>query len=348
MGKPLRLSHRLRIDALRAKKNFSKLDQYLEKISGKGFDVAGIPFRLLDDFLTSGTEFGFDALMPLAHHTFGGQPRLLNAILCDLSHGTQDRLHQIVSDIAAHPMTRFEAMGWATYLTHKSPFPQGGSQTSDVFQFWDQPVPPTEVLEGRKLWKSKTNKHVWYDGNSAQQYIGEGFGQDAAIEYSKLWHPALKSDVFRLYRLAKDGGVYCDADSRPEYRIPEFLKLAGGRVWASSMTNVPNCVTSNGFIAAPPKSPLIESLLECVLNNIRNAGPRGIFWLSGPGAFTEFLYRNSGKYDVDLLSHGCLKSELFRQFDATYKYTEQNWRVFESNLGLDNDAGLKQALIAVS
>lgn len=348
MGQPLKLNHRLRIDVLKAKQKFSKLDQYLEKISGKGFDVAGIPFQLIDDLMASGKRVNFDALVPLARHTIGGQPLLLKAILCDLRLNTQDSLRQIVSDTTAHPMTRFEAMGWATYLVHKSPFPKGGSPTRDVFQFWDQTVPPSEILQGKKLWESTACKHVWYDDKSARQYILEGFGQDAAKEYSKLWHPALKSDVFRLYRLAKDGGVYCDADSRPEYRAPEFLALAGDRVWASSMTNVPNCVTNNWFIAASAENPLIEAMLEYVLSNIHNVSSRGIFWLSGPGAFTVFLYRNSGRYDVGLLSQGGLKSEIFRQFDATYKQTKQNWRVFEHELGLNNDEGLQQALIAAS
>ncbi len=344
MGQKLKTNHRLRIGLLKRKRKFSQLDQYLERIADRGFDVAGIPFQLVDDLLSDGPQADFKAIIPLARHTVGGQPRLLSAILEDLSNDTRDGLCQIVTDVTAHPMTRFEAMGWATYLACKAVFPIHGDPVRDVFQFWDHPTPPAEILEGKQLWEREADAHVWYDDVSARQYIAEGFGPDAAKAYSQLWHPALKSDVFRLYRLARDGGVYCDADSKPGRRASEFMKLAGERVWASSMTNMPNCVANNWFIAAPAGSPLIEALLDQVLRNIRDVGSRGIFWLSGPGAFTVFLFRNSEQHDVGLLSQGCLKAELFRQFDAGYKHTEQNWRVYEHNRDLDNQAGLMQAL----
>ncbi len=344
MARDLKSNHRARIDMLKAKSLFFKLDQYLEKLSGKGFDVAGIPFRLVDDLLARDTGVDFAAAIPLARHTVGGQPRLLTAVLNDLCEGSAENLRQIVSDVSAHPMTRFKAMGWANFVTHKARFPDNGTPSKDTFQFWDQMKPPPEIEGGRQLWRSTAKTHVWYDDASAQQFIADGFGRSAADAYSKLWHPALKSDVFRLYRLVKSGGVYCDADSMPEYRASEFLERAGNRVWASSMTNVPNCVTINGFIAAPPQNPVMEGLLEQVLKNIRDVASRGMFWLSGPGAFTTFLYQNLGQHDIGLLSQGCLKSSVFRQFDAAYKHTEQNWRVFEHNLGMGNEAGLKRAI----
>ena len=53
MGNELKLNHRLRIDILVGKGNFLYLDQYLGKIAGKGFSVAGVPFQILDSILVS-------------------------------------------------------------------------------------------------------------------------------------------------------------------------------------------------------------------------------------------------------------------------------------------------------
>ena len=341
----LKYNHRLRIDVLAGRQKFSALDQYLQRLSEKGFDVAGVPFRLVDGLLSTGAEgAAFQGLLPIARHTVGGQPRLLTGLLGDLNDGSYGRLERIVSDTAAHSMTRFEAMGWAVYSGHRAEFPSADSPVLDVFQFWDQPVPPKEVLDAKQLWMRRADAYVWYDDLSGHEFIKEGFGETAAKAYSELWHPALKSDVFRLYRLAKNGGLYCDADGKPGYQIPDFLRCGGERVWASSMTNVPNCVVNNWFVAAPPCHPFIEAMLDQVLRNIHDINSRGIFWLSGPGAFTTFLYQNIGKYDVGLLPQSCLKSELFRQFDADYKHTEQNWRVYEHKLGLNNDSGLRCAL----
>jgi phage terminase large subunit-like protein len=344
MGQPLKFNHRLRIDVLKSKQNFPKLDAYLNKIAEKGFDVAHVPFTLLDDILSNGTRVDLETLAPLARHTLGGQPRLFQAIVDTMASGSHTALDHIAADGGAHPMTRFEAMGWAVFLAHQASFPDTGPPATQVFQFWDHPEPPVEIQHGKAQWQRTAHTHVWYDDTSAHDYIAQGFGETAAANYARLWHPAVKSDVFRLYRLAQDGGVYCDADSDPGFRASAFLRHAGGRVWASAMTNVPNCVTTNGFIVAPPEHPLILGLLEYVLDNIANAGARGIFWLSGPGAVTSFLYRNSDQYDVGLLPQGCLKTQIFKQFDAPYKHTDKNWRVYEHAAGLNNDAGLAAAL----
>ena len=56
MGNEHKLNHRLRIDILVGKGNFLYLDQYLGKTAGKGFNVAGIPFRILDSILTSNAK----------------------------------------------------------------------------------------------------------------------------------------------------------------------------------------------------------------------------------------------------------------------------------------------------
>ena len=344
MGKALQFNHRMRINLLQAKARFERLDSYLGKLADKGFDVAGVPFRLLDDLLSTRAEVDFTALIPLARHTLGGQPALLTAVLQDLQAGEIDHLKRLVEEGSAHTMTRFEAMGWATYLTHRADFPETGPAAGDVFQFWDAATPPPEVQDGKAQWQRTTQRYVWYDDRTVHDYIADGFGQDAARAYDALWHPALKSDVFRLYRLAQDGGVYSDADSHPQHRVSDFLKHAGGRVWAASMTHVPNCVAINGFLAGPPRHPLIEALLDQVLRNTRDVKSRGIFWLSGPGAFTSFLYQHQGEYDVGLLPQGVLKADLFRQFDASYKHTQQNWRVFEHQQGQDNAACLQDVL----
>ena len=114
------------------------------------------------------------------------------------------------------------------------------------------------------------------------------------------------------------------------------------------MTNVPNCAAINGFLAAPAQSRFIMAFLDHVLGNIRDAGERGIFWLSGPGAMTSFLHQNPDWSDVGLIGNATLKSDYFKQFDAPYKHTPLNWRVFEHERGLGNADGLRQVLEQVT
>jgi hypothetical protein len=67
MGNELKLNHRLRIDILVGKGNFTSLDQYLGKIAVKGFNVAGVPFRILDSILTSDAKVAFANLTRLTN-----------------------------------------------------------------------------------------------------------------------------------------------------------------------------------------------------------------------------------------------------------------------------------------
>ncbi|MEM9968741.1 MAG: glycosyltransferase [Pseudomonadota bacterium] len=344
MAAKLNLYQRSRINALVRDHKFVALNRYLQKLSDKNVDVAGVPFHALDHVLSSSTEVDLAEMAPLAHHTLEGQPRLFWAILRDLKAGAQDNLDEIALDDHAHPMTRFEAMGWAVFCANRAVFPAEGTQVTDVFQYWDQPEPPSQIKAARQKWVSAAHAHSWYDDAAAQEYIYAAFGPAAAREFDAFWHPALKSDVFRLYRLIKDGGIYCDADSLPEAEAAQFQSVGGSFLWASSLTHVPNCVVFNGWLAAPPQNVIIARLLSHVLQNIRDLEGAGIFWLSGPGAYTTFMYRHRHSVDLKLLPQGTLKAKVFRQFSAPYKETERNWRVYEHNRGLNNEAGVQNAL----
>ena len=105
------------------------------------------------------------------------------------------------------------------------------------------------------------------------------------------------------------------------------------------MTRLPDCATLNHFIAAPAHAPVLTAFLDHVLNALRNDAPKHIFWLSGPGAFTRFLATTT--QDIHILPIGTTKTHLIRQFDAPYKQTAQNWRVFEHGQGLNDDAILR-------
>jgi len=342
VSRKLKFHHRIRLQTAYHKRKFDKLTGTLDRLTTRGFDIAGVPFQLLDQAFCDADVDGLEGMATLARFTHGGQPDLLRAIVNGVSHDNQSALDSLIQDVSAHPMTRFEAMGWAVFLRNRAGMPTSGMPVRDVFQFWDAPKPPQEIDAGIARWRDVAKTHSLYDEGAAADYIANHFGTDARRDFLTLWHPAVKSDVFRLYRLAQDGGCYCDADSNPELFAADFLKNAGDGVWLSAMTNVPNCVAINGLIAAPAQSPIIQRFLEQVLRNISERTFDNIFWLSGPGALTGYLYQSGATPRI--LPLGRLKSDVFRQFDAPYKTTEANWRVFEHKRGMSNDPGLAQTL----
>lgn len=120
-----------------------------------------------------------------------------------------------------------------------------------------------------------------------------------------------------------EGGLYVDADSLPGEDVQDFLKVSDGNVWISAMTQVPNCVAMNWFIAAPAQDNLIGEFLETALRNVASPEGRGIFWLAGPGALTQALYELGEVEGLQILSNHQLKAGLFRQIDAACKKTEK-------------------------
>lgn len=347
MTKKLTSSQRTKIRSFVANKDFRHLDDYLQKLDRDTVDVAGVPFQILDWVLSDDGLSDWTSLSAFGKFTSGAQPRLFAAILQDLQNTAPTELVAISNDTDAHPITRFEAMGWAVYCQHGAHTSKAGARATkgaDVFQFWDQDVPPADVAGAIQEWRGCSNTHHLYSDVSAAAYIRDHFGASAASEFAALDHPALRSDVFRLYRLAQDGGLYCDADSYPQFAAAGFPEQEVGETWAASMTRYPNCAAINGFMAAPAKSPFIERYLDQVLRNIKDARARGIFWLSGPGALTTLLFEKRGTLDVKLLPYGALTTNYFKQFDASYKTTSKNWRVFEHSQGIGNERGLQIAL----
>ncbi|MEO0633617.1 MAG: hypothetical protein AAFY52_05735 [Pseudomonadota bacterium] len=340
MGKALKFQHWHKIRRLFAKRKGAELTAFLQTLDGRGFDVAGAPFRLIDEALSSGDVAGIGVMAGMAEVTRGGQPGLLRAVVADLEGG--DALGALVRDAEAHPMTRFEAMGWQVFLRHRGGLPDKGPGVGDIFQFWDDPEPPAEIIAGQKAWQSLGQPVAWYSEDAAAEYVAQHFGADAAAQLRGLWHPALKSDLFRLYRLVQDGGLYADADSLPGPGAADFAACAGGGAWAASMTHVPKCVAINGFLAGPAGAPVFAGFLDHVLRNLADPPAPGIFWLSGPGAFTRYLW--GADADITLLPRGVQKEALFSQFDAPYKHTAQNWRVFEHGRGMGKADGLDALL----
>ena len=348
MGKALSFNQRLRLDGFMAEGKFPRMDRFLTRMAERGVDVAPLPWKLLDGALSEGAEVDFAAMAQIAAHVGPERARLYRAIMTGLAVGNTEALADLVQDTDAAPLQRFEAMGWRVFLTHRAELPKAGNPVAQVVQFWDSPTPPAEITSARASWQAVNPAQLWFDDAGAEAFIREAFGAEAAKTYADLWHPAVKSDLFRLYFLTAQGGTYADADSRPGAGIDGFLATAGSGVWAGSTTGVPNCVAQNGFLSAPAGHPFILDFLDHVLANLRNPQGRGISWLAGPAAMTGFLHQHLGDYGLGLLPSGLMKAQLFRQIKAAYKHTEQNWRVYEHRRGLTREPGLRVTLEALA
>lgn len=307
-----------------------------------------LPFKILDRIVATDRISNLDGLRSMTGFLPANQPLLMTSILADLKTTSDRVLRGLFEDTTLHPLTRFEAAGWANFIRHRRALPlnRNAPQTPKrIVQFWDQKAPPGEIQSATQKWAALSgHSHQLFDEATAYDFIRDIYGLTAAAQFASLWHPALKSDLFRLYYLFEYGGIYADADALPKNRSASLTQLAPDHVVLSSMTALPNCATINGLIATPPKTPFIGGYLAQVLKNIADQSHRKIFWLSGPGALTLYLYHHPETARVLLLPQWITNKNYFSQFDAPYKHTEKNWRVFEHNQTLSDEDVLRTLL----
>jgi hypothetical protein len=91
-----------------------------------------------------------------------------------------------------------------------------------IVQFWDGKELPDDVYELVEGWKNAVpnGNHVLFDDSTSRNFIRAHYNNSFVDAYDYCWHPAMKSDYFRLAYLYVNGGLYVDADEKLLYNVP--------------------------------------------------------------------------------------------------------------------------------
>lgn len=84
-----------------------------------------------------------------------------------------------------------------------------------IIQFWDKKEIPTDVLDCMDSWKflkSLGFDYKVFSQESAQEYIATNLSEKYLKAFLNCYHPAMKSDYFRLCYIYCSGGMYVDSD----------------------------------------------------------------------------------------------------------------------------------------
>jgi hypothetical protein len=162
-----------------------------------------------------------------------------------------------------------------------------------IVQFWDNPEVPQDVAKLIDGWKQGAPDftHHLFNDTMAQQFIGDQYGEEALLAYRACEHVAGKSDLFRLAWLAKNGGVYIDADDACVGDLRLLLPAHAGLVlnWSPGP---PPCI-NNWFVAVRPDHPIIHKMWQEALHNLTETKRHGLRlspWITtGPGLYTMAL-----------------------------------------------------------
>ncbi len=84
-----------------------------------------------------------------------------------------------------------------------------------IVQFWDDEDIPNDVSECIETWqqlKSSGFEHFLFNKGTARKFIAENLSPDNVKAFDRCYHPAMKSDYFRLCFIFCIGGFYVDVD----------------------------------------------------------------------------------------------------------------------------------------
>lgn len=104
-------------------------------------------------------------------------------------------------------------------------------------------------------------------------------GQEAATAFDTLKPAAFRVDLWRYVVLYHYGGVYADCKLSLVAPLSTFLPKKGGLI----VDDIRGAGTLNGFIAVPPRHPLMRAAIDGVLGHVRDRyyGDR-ILGITGP------------------------------------------------------------------
>ena len=197
-----------------------------------------------------------------------------------------------------------------------------------ITQFWDDPAPPAEITALTESWTAHNPTHAYrrFDADSAADYLRAHYPPDVAAAFARAESPAQQADIFRLGYLAREGGIYTDADDRAATALDHFLPAHASFVAFQEEYGT----LGNNFIAAVPNHPVITSALATAVEAV-NRGDRDIVWLStGPGlltrAFALTLARGEHALsDAAIFTVGELQRHVGLHCPAGYKSTPRHW-----------------------
>ena len=116
-------------------------------------------------------------------------------------------------------------------------------------------------------------EYRFYSDEEAQNFLSTHFPPEVREAYDTLRPGAFKADLFRYCALLIHGGVYADVDiileSNLDTSVPPDVGFVVPMDEPGIEANVRMCVW-NGFIAAAPAHPFLASVIETVVNQVRN------------------------------------------------------------------------------
>jgi tetratricopeptide (TPR) repeat protein len=201
-----------------------------------------------------------------------------------------------------------------------------------ILQYWDSSDPPEDISHLMASWRDLNPEYecIRHDEESARDYLLSNFGQSVMAAFDRAPQHAMKSDLFRLAWLYREGGVYVDADDACLVPLAEFLPRHVGFVSYQEEYGT----LGNNFLAVSSHHPIISLALSWAIEALQQ-DTLGLVWLAtGPGLITRAFTRHVAHYPIAsssglagaaILTRAELRRFVMMHCDVSYKNTVRHW-----------------------
>lgn len=205
-----------------------------------------------------------------------------------------------------------------------------------IHQYWNDPVPPDAIISMTESWRGMPNaRHRLWNRQSALTRLRSDFGPSWARAFLLANNPAEEADFLRLCLLAKDGGVYADADDILTGSPDRLIDNGSGLV---VFMEPPKSNLGNNFLAARPGHPAIILAARIACQELLARSNETTWSKTGPGLLTRavalYLARQSKageSSDVLVLTKEQIVGDIAMHNPVQYKRGRNYW---QQNSGL--------------
>lgn len=118
-------------------------------------------------------------------------------------------------------------------------------------------------------------------------YLKENAPAEVYAAYSKLTDGAAQADLWRVFTLYQQGGVYMDIDATLVWPLSDTLKNVNNSLYIKIKKDTE---ITNYFLATRAHNPEFKEVLDNIVANINNYDPnKGVYGTTGPKVFNDTL-----------------------------------------------------------
>ncbi|TVS05899.1 MAG: hypothetical protein EA407_01330 [Rhodobacteraceae bacterium] len=196
-----------------------------------------------------------------------------------------------------------------------------------IAHYWQGPEGPA-VPRARLRWAAlhPDFKIRLFNEESASAWLHDAYGRELQRRFQMLEQPALRADLFRIFWLALEGGVFADLDEFPRLSVAPWLEGARAVVCVERGFGT----IANNFLALAPEHPITLRTLEFALASLDRTDAPYAWWDMGPAQWTRAAMAHRLTQPEDLSLRYLTQAEYGRRVSTNLPYPHKkspdHWR----------------------